>query len=191
MEVVSRHHLTCHQAKHLTVLQRYKPVESADLLENFFVGDGGVKIKGLLDLTGEPYPRQLQKYGAAYERSKDTPPLVGDLWTTQSKRTAFAKGALDKWMATKKLTGTGRPFDGVISPATPFSAPPRYTFEHYHYTSTWNITDQSCTTFPVTFVDQDRDRKGEYEARNEAETRIWERCKYTDRGQRFPCPDMY
>lgn len=81
-------------------------------------------------------------------------------------------------MASRDITGTGRPFDGVISPATPFAAPPQYAFEHYHYTSTWNITDQSCTTFPVTFVDPDVDEKPTYEPRNEAEKRIWDGCKH-------------
>jgi amidase len=79
-------------------------------------------------------------------------------------------------MASKELTSTGRPFDGVITPVSPFSAPPHYTFEHVTYTSIWNITDQPGAVFPVTRVTPN-DAKPEvvHDLRNDVEKRIWDR----------------
>lgn len=37
--------------------------------------------------------------------------------------------------------------------------------------------DYSATTFPVSFVDAQLDKKPAYEPRNEIEEKIWERCE--------------
>lgn len=135
----------------------------------------------------------MTAYSEAHERSKTSPPLVGNLWDLQGERSSFAKKALDQWMATKELSETGRPFDSVISPTTAYSACPqfvllsdclndlranggRHTFDHVTYTSLWNLTDQSVAMFPVTFAQTD-DVKPEYEGRNAVEQKIWDRCE--------------
>ncbi|KAK4686086.1 amidase, partial [Tremellales sp. Uapishka_1] len=153
----------------------YDPPAAISLLERFFVGDGGVKIASVIAEGEEPWPKGLEAYAAAHEKAtKSAPPTVGDLWTLQAERTSYAKKALDHWMASQTLTGTGRPFDGVISPTTAYSACPKYTFSNVTYTSLWNITDQSSVVFPVTFASKD-DVKPEYKARSAEEAKIWDR----------------
>lgn len=49
--------------------------------------------------------------------------------------------------------------------------------DHVAYTLMWNIMDYSATTFPVSFVDAQLDKKPAYEPRNEIEEKIWERCE--------------
>ncbi|TXT15767.1 hypothetical protein VHUM_00270 [Vanrija humicola] len=155
----------------------YEALKAQGLLERFFVGDGGVKIASFIEAGSEPWPAALAPYKEAHDKRASAPPLVGDLWSLQAERTAYAKGALDHWMASKSLTGTGRPFDGVITPVTAYSAPPHHTFEHVSYTSMWNITDQSSVVFPVGFATPNDAKPsggiGEY--RSDMEKRIWER----------------
>ncbi|OCF37149.1 amidase [Kwoniella heveanensis BCC8398] len=154
----------------------YNPAEAGELMMNFFLGDGGVKIAQYLALSGEPYPAGMGSYKERFETHKANPPMVGSLWDTQSARTSYCKKVLDDWLSTKEITGTGRPFDALLSPVTAYSACPKYAFDfHVTYTSMWNITDYSCTTLPVTYVDPAKDVKGPFEGRSELEQRIWDR----------------
>lgn len=153
------------------------------------MGDGGVKINSFMSLSGEDvdYPLQLQKYKARHDTIKSTPPLVGDLWTTQSERVAYNKRELDRWMNSREVTGTGRPIDGLIAPTTPYSSTPKYTFKYYHYTSPYNISDQSVATFPVTTADPSVDVKPAYDPRGALEKEVWEICECDIRSVIMPC----
>ncbi|WRT69538.1 uncharacterized protein IL334_006525 [Kwoniella shivajii] len=154
----------------------YKPDEANSIVNRFFQGDGGVKIAQYISASGETYPEGLSAYKSRYESMKSSPPLVGSLWDIQSDRTAYCKKVLEDWLSSKEVTGTGRPFDAIISPVTQHSACPKMAFnDHVAYTSMWNITDYSATTFPVSKVDPSIDSKPTYETRNEVEKKIWDR----------------
>jgi amidase len=148
--------------------------DSQSLLERFFIGDGGAKISSSIAAGNEPWPVGLQTYEKAAAASRANPPTVGDLWTLQAERNKYNKGALDHWMASKEVSGTGRAFDGVISPVSAYSACPHHSFEHVTYTSMWNITDQPAAVFPVTRVVED-DSRCDIEHRDEVERRIHDR----------------
>jgi amidase len=55
-----------------------------------------------------------------------------ELWQIHKNKRTLRKEYLDRWMATKAVTGTGREMDGIITPAAPYAAPPhgsnRYAF---------------------------------------------------------------
>lgn len=153
----------------------YGAAQSKSLLERFFVGDGGAKISETIRQGGEPWPLGLEAFQEASAALKSSPPLVGDLWTLQAERSAYAKKALDHWMASAELTGTGRPFDGVISPVSAYASCPKYTYEHVTYTSMWNITDQSSAVFPVSHVTLEDVKTDIGDFRDDVEKRIWER----------------
>ena len=157
---------------------RYQTEQSIDIIARLFRGDGGAKIASVLAQSGEPWPEGLEAYRKTYEATKATPPTVEKLWDTQVERLAFMKGTLDHWMATVSRTSTGRPIDGLLSPTTPWAACPKHAFEfHIAYTGTWNLTDQSATTFPVSVSTvEDVDRES-YQGRNDLERKIWERCE--------------
>ena len=130
--------------------------------------------------SGEPWPVGLKAYSEAFAASAGAPPTVEKLWDTQMDRLAFVKKTLDHWVATKELTGTGRPIDGLISPSTPWAACPKYGFDFYiPYTSTWNLTDQSASVFPSGHVSTLEDVAEGYVGRNEKEKAIWEKCEWS------------
>ena len=104
----------------------YAAAQSMGILGAFFSGDGGHTLASVINESGEDWPRGLQFIKAMYEKSKDSPRSVGETWITQQKRNDYVKKALDHWEASVEVTGTGRPFDGVISPTSPFSAPPKW-----------------------------------------------------------------
>ncbi|WWD20157.1 hypothetical protein CI109_104633 [Kwoniella shandongensis] len=156
----------------------YKPEEAQSLVTRFFTGDGGVKIAQYIADGEEPYPEGLKGYKERHDSLKSNPPVVGALWDIQADRTSYCKKGLEHWLKSKDVTGTGRPFDAVISPVTQHAACPKMAYnDHVAYTSIWNIMDYSATTFPVSQVDpkKDKDNKSAYEARNEVEKKIWDR----------------
>ena len=100
--------------------------KASQILKALFAGDGGAKIGAAIDLGGEPWPAGMHAYAQAVEKAKKTaPPNVGDYWSIQMERTAYAKKALDHWQSSASLSDIGRPFDAVISPATPWPACPQ------------------------------------------------------------------
>ncbi|OWZ61424.1 hypothetical protein AYX15_06373 [Cryptococcus neoformans] len=159
----------------------YNAEEATALGARFFTGDGGAKIAQILASSGEPYPEGLAGYRKRFDAIKENPPLVAALWEMQSDRVSYCKRNLQHWLASKDVTGTGRPFDGLISPVSMHSACPKMAFnDHVTYTLMWNIMDYSATTFPVSFVDSQLDKKPAYEPRNETEKKIWDRYDSTE-----------
>jgi len=154
----------------------YDVERNKNLLFRLFEGDGGAKIASVIEEGGEPWPQGLQPFQKAWESSKDKARTVADLWTAQAERTAYCKEALDYWIATKEISGTGRPFDGVISPVSPHAAPKHYEFHHLMYTGVWNLTDQSSFVFPVTRATKSDVKDANNTPnpfRNETEERTW------------------
>lgn len=101
--------------------------ELLNILYRLFEADGGEHIASFIAQSGEPYPLGMKPYEQAYEAAqKVEKPNVADYWKLQAQRTALAKKCLDAWMASAKMDGSpGRPFDAVISPATPWPACPQ------------------------------------------------------------------
>ena len=75
-----------------------------------------------------------------------------------SKR-RYQKAYLDYWNSTAKLTGTGRPIDGLIAPVAPFPAARPQRYRYYGYTIFVNLLDYPSVAFPVTVVDKAVDNK--------------------------------
>jgi amidase len=146
----------------------------------FLMGDGGVKMRGVVrgGEIPEPWPVQLKAFDQLYETFKDKPPTVGGLWELQAERQVYLRKLLDSWMASKDVTGTGRAFDGVIAPTQAFPAAPRYTFRHAGYTGIWNLADWTGVAFPAGTASKDDVKTEVFEPRNNDEKDIWEKCEY-------------
>lgn len=153
----------------------YNPVEGQQLLVRCLLGDGGKKIYDQIrgGPIPEPYPKDLALFGDHYEATKDTPPTVGDLWVVQTERNAYLRKLLESWAATKELTGTGRPIDGLISPCVAFPAAPKYRFRHFGYTGLWNLADHTGVTIPVTYATQSDVVTETFEPRTDDEKAVY------------------
>ncbi|KAL7422614.1 hypothetical protein Q5752_003262 [Cryptotrichosporon argae] len=156
----------------------YTPYQSAramKLIEGLFAGDGGAHFADTLAAGGEPWPRGLELFKEAVQTASSKPALASDLWRLQAARTSYAKEALDDWLATANLTGTGREIDALISPVSPWPAASQYEFgRDVSYTCIWNLLDQPASTIPVTFV-APTDQRPDHTPRNEREQHVWDR----------------
>ncbi|BEI82215.1 hypothetical protein CcaverHIS002_0300830 [Cutaneotrichosporon cavernicola] len=118
--------------------QPYQINRAVDLFFALIKGDGGVTISNTIkgEIPASPSPPVW---------------FINELWKTQAARQAYLAEFLAHWQATRELSGTGRPFDGVIAPIAPYPAGKRYNFpiREGSYTFVWNLTDQTSLAFPA------------------------------------------
>lgn len=134
--------------------QPYQVPRALELFMALIKGDGGVTIKAAVqpeDGVPEPFPVGLAQFDKAAEAALANPPTVKDLWKTQAERQRYLAEFLAHWQATREVSGTGRPFDGVIAPVAPYPAAKRYQFpiREGTYTFVWNLVDQTSLVFPA------------------------------------------
>ncbi|KAF7309527.1 Amidase domain-containing protein [Mycena indigotica] len=123
-----------------------KPVSHVHI--GLFNADGGHDIALARGLSGEP------KLGWSTVLDSEPKHLsTYEYWQLCRERTIFIKKHLDHWNDTVSTTGTGRPVDAIIAPASP-SAPSQHNTPGYiYYTGFCNLCDYSAAVFPVTTVD--------------------------------------
>lgn len=69
------------------------------------------------------------------------------------------------WSST--ATNGEKEVDVILCPIVPGAAPPHDCARYWPYASHWNLLDHPAAIFPVTFVDQEKDKKEEdYVPRN-------------------------
>lgn len=69
----------------------------------------------------------------------------------------FRKDYMERWNATKEITGTGRPIDGIIAPLAPSPSSEPLRFRYYNYTTWVNVLDYPSCVIPVSTVDKNVD----------------------------------
>ncbi|KAH9839323.1 general amidase [Rhodofomes roseus] len=84
---------------------------------------------------------------------------VYELWQMQKKLFNMRKAYLEHWQKTVNQTGTGRPVDAIICPASASVAAPHGQNQYVNYTMVWNTLDYAAAVFPVTKVDAQVDVK--------------------------------
>lgn len=152
------------------------------LLFRLMQGDSGAAFRATMvgGANPEPWPRGLEYVEKTYQRTKDRPTPVSAQWKLNIERTAYLSNLLSAWDETRKVSGTGRPFDGLISPVTAFPACPHYTFAYTGYCCLWNLADFSAVSFPAGNVKR-ADVKSEMLSggfRNADEKSIWDHCEW-------------
>lgn len=94
----------------------------------------------------------------------------------------------DAWDATKSVSGTGRPMDGLLVPAAPSLSIPHDFGIWWGYTSLFNLLDHPSTILPIKDfkVDAVKDaRNADYkplENRGGFDRANWDMCKLYSRG---------
>jgi amidase len=152
------------------------------LHKRFLLADGGVRIGSALKNgpKPEPWPLQLRTFEKVYKRLKagNAPPTVSGLWEMQAEKQRYLRRMLDAWAATREVSDTGRPFDGVISPVCAFPSTPRYTFRHAGYAGIWNLADCTSVAFPAGKAKKtDVADDVRTVLRNDDEKGVWAKCE--------------
>ncbi|KAF2763882.1 amidase [Teratosphaeria nubilosa] len=129
--------------------------EAHDLIMKMWSADGGEEfLRDTTSSSGEPLNPQIQRW---VEDSQKQKPSVLETWRVQHQRALLAQKWLERWQATERETGTGRPLDGLIMPSTPFPAI-RHDGGYPHYGVLSPLLDLTTGVFPVTKVDVQKDR---------------------------------
>jgi amidase len=88
------------------------------------------------------------------------------------------KEYLDYWNSTASKTSTGKPVDGVISPAAPFAAARPGMYAYYGYTTWVNLLDYTSVVIPVTEVKAELDPvDANYKPLNAEDKICYKSCK--------------
>jgi len=137
--------------------------------ETIFVADGNEDYQRHCDESGEPLIMSMRPdhYDDSFPFIQPfVKTLVGpprshstyEFWQLHKEKRALRKSYLDHWEATVSETGTGRPVDAIISPATAYPAPPHGLNTDSFYTTIVNAMDYATCCFPVTTVDPELDQ---------------------------------
>lgn len=129
--------------------------EAAEIVTKMWSADGGEEFQRDTDASGEPLHPQLERWLG--HSSGAEAQSVFATWQNQQRRAVLAQRWLERWQATEKETGTGRPIDGLIVPSTPFPAIRHDGGYPWHYGALSPLLDLTTGVFPVTKVDLERD----------------------------------
>ncbi|KAK2798971.1 hypothetical protein FQN51_007199 [Onygenales sp. PD_10] len=110
--------------------------EGNDILDRFFLSDGGETVQDILASAGEPIRPEMDRYG----RAKDSG--VRALWALHVERNTLQREYMERWNACEGL-------DGLLTPTCPFATVEHTRYKHVAYTGVYNILDYSCLSFPT------------------------------------------
>lgn len=126
-----------------------------ELTSALYFPDGGEDLLGPLLEAGEPIlplTHFITKEQSAVKKLD-----IHAYWKLCQQRDAYRQAYADHWNGTA-AGGSGKEVDVIICPATPGAAPQHETARYWPYTSQWNLLDYPAAVFPVTYVDQEKDK---------------------------------
>ena len=92
----------------------------------------------------------------------------------------FRKDYMERWNATKDLTGTGRPIDGIIAPLAPSPSSEPLKFRYYNYTTWVNLLDYPSCVIPVLTTDKSIDVPySDFQPLSDTDAELMNDCKMT------------
>jgi amidase len=157
----------------------YIPIESAEAVEivsKMWSADGGQEFQRDTDASGEPLHPQVEAWLGHSGTAKAQ--TVFETWQNQHERALLAQRWLERWQETKRLTGTGRPIDGLIMPSTPFPAIRHDGGYPWHYGALSPLLDLTTGVFPVTKVDLEKDKvPGDWKAISDMDQKVMDYCE--------------
>jgi len=94
--------------------------EAHAMLLRMWTADGGQDVQRDAAASGEPLPHAVEIWiGQTAVANGLRSQTVPETWKNQHERTLLAERWAERWRATKDVTGTGRPIDGLLIPPTP------------------------------------------------------------------------
>ncbi|KAF8420565.1 general amidase [Boletus edulis BED1] len=140
--------ITWYPIEHRRLGSLTKEIWDAGSLEDFALATSA---------SGEPLIATMvpagNKVTAASFRARESGLTAYQLWQVQKERKDIRALYMEHWNNSVASTGTGRPVDAIICPASPYAAPPHGHSKFNHYSVVWNALDYTASIFPVTTVD--------------------------------------
>ncbi|KAJ6602563.1 amidase signature domain-containing protein [Mycena vulgaris] len=123
--------------------------------QGVFNSDAHQDIQTAVNASGEPFPSVISSYGAWI--APENRSTVYEAWNLVGDLRNYTAYYREQWLLTANTTSTGRPFDGLIMPATSFVAKERGSAYAYGYQNLSPFLDLSTGVFPVTRVNSSID----------------------------------
>ena len=90
------------------------------------------------------------------------------MWSWTVKREVYRVEYAELWNDIATDGDPGSVVDVILCPVGPGAAPPLNHARYWGYTSQWNLLDYPALVFPVTKVDQEKDKaEGDYKPMND------------------------
>lgn len=143
-----------------------------EILASLYFPDGAVEEKTAIDASAEPW-RPLSHF-IITENPYCKPLTVPEVWKLTAQREAYRAEYAKLWKE------RGGDVDVILCPVGPGVAPMLDHSRYWGYTAVWNLLDYPALVFPVSVVDQEKDRveAGGYDAMNEQDRWNHELCQF-------------
>lgn len=126
----------------------YKHDDAWKIISSLYFEDGGKFKLSILEETQEPV-MELSKF-IMTENPNVRPLAIADLLALNVEKQVYRSEYNEHWAKSG--------IDVLVCPAGPGAAQPHATTKYWGYTSQWNLLDYPGITFPVTYVDQEKDK---------------------------------
>jgi len=131
----------------------YKHDFAVDLINGIYASDGGTDVFDTLKESGEPaIPNFADLINPSLSKID-----VNELWSVNLKKWNFQIEYLEQLRLAEETLG--KEIDALVMPITPTAAIRHNQFKYYGYQSVINLLDFTSVVVPVTFADQNIDKK--------------------------------
>ncbi|KAL9621118.1 MAG: hypothetical protein Q9160_004369 [Pyrenula sp. 1 TL-2023] len=127
-----------------------------DIVTSLYFADGAQEEKQAIADSGEPW-RPMSKF-IIEEQPRVKKLTIPELWEWTQKREEYRMEYLKLWNETATADDPDSAVDVILCPVGPGAAPPLNHARYWGYTSQWNLLDYPALVFPVTKVDQEKDK---------------------------------
>jgi amidase len=131
----------------------YKHDYAVNLINGIYASDGGTDIFGTLKESGEPpIPNFADLINPSLPKID-----MNELWAVHLKKWEYQCEYLEQFRLAEETLG--KEIDAIVMPITPTAAVRHNQFKYYGYASAINLLDFTSVVVPVTFADQNIDKK--------------------------------
>lgn len=153
----------------------YKHDFAVNLINGIYASDGGTDVFDTLNESGEPaIPNFADLINPSLPKID-----MNELWAVHLKKWKYQCEYLEQFRLAEETLG--KEIDAIVMPITPTAAIRHNQFKYYGYQSVINLLDFTSVVVPVTFADQNIDKKLDgYTPLNEMDEKVQAECKHSN-----------
>ena len=132
----------------------HKHDEGWEIISSLYFGDGAQQERAAIESSGEPWLPLSEFIVKEQKRVKEY--SITEIWELTMRREQYRAEYAKFWNDT--AASDGHAVDVILCPVGPGAAMPLNHSRYWNYTSQWNLLDYPALVFPVTYVDQEKDK---------------------------------